>query len=633
MKMLICGLFFCIAVSGSSQDYKTSLIPDSLKLGANAVKRFEELHVIIKGIDKAIVKHRYAITILNENGDEFAYYNNFYSNLISLNDISGRLFDAEGKLLKSIHKKDISDMSATDDASLLTDARNKKYTFYNKSYPYTVEFEDEQDYNGIFYLPAWLPVEDEKFSVQQSRFVVDVPSADYQLRYRQFIYSLEPTITGNKPVTYVWEIKNQKPVIFEEFQPDFRQIIPAVYIAPSDFSIGSFKGNMNTWKGLGQFIFALNNKRDELPENIKSDIYKLTDGIIDRMEKIKILYGYLQKHTRYISIQLGIGSWQPFEAKYVAEKKYGDCKALSNYMVSILKEAGIKAHYVLITAGEGKAGLMEDFPSAYFNHAICCVPNGKDTLWLECTSQTKAAGFMGSFTGDRKALMIDDDGGHVVSTPSYQAEDNQQLRKVKATVDAAGNMTAEVNTHFTGIQQELQHSLIHDATIEERKKYLNRALSLPTYIVDKSDYKETSGIIPSVDEFLHVEASNYATVSGKRMFITPNLFNRSVTKLTEEKERKYPIRFSLSFRDIDTLYFSVPPGYILEARPKDVSLNNQFGKYTISYKIDNDKIEVIRSEVGQRQVFPASDYPDLVKYFDAIYKADHSRIVLVKKEG
>jgi hypothetical protein len=633
MKKIACMLFVCLPCLMYGQDYRASLIPDSLKANANAVKRFEELHIMVKGIDKAVIKHKYAITILNENGDDFAYYVNSYSNLRSLSDISGRLLDADGKVLKSIRKKDISDMSTSDDETMLTDTRVKRYTFYNKTYPYTVEFEDEQELNGIFHLSSWHPIEDEKFSVQQSRFIVEVPT-DYQLRFKQLNYSSGPVITNNKNTVYTWEMVNHTPMTIESYQPSIWEIAPVVFIAPSQFSIANYTGNMSTWQGFGQFVLELNKKRDELPENIKAEIHKLTDAITDRADKIKAVYYYLQKNTRYIGIQLGIGSWQPFEAKYVAEKKYGDCKALSNYMVSLLKEAGIKAHYVLATSGDDNVKLSEEFPAPYyFNHAICCVPNGKDTIWLECTSQTQPAGFMGESTGNKKVLLIDEDGGHLVTTPTYFSDDNRQFRKVKATVDAEGNMLADVYTHATGLQQEFMHGLMYGATKEQRQKYLNNVLSLPTYEVDKSDYKQTPGAIPYIDEYLHVKASNYATVSGKRLFITPNLFNRSGTKLSADAERKYPIKLSYVFKDIDTIQISVPPGYTPEAVPKDVSIQTQFGKFDLNYKVTDNSIEVIRTQVRDRQEFPPSDYPSLIKYFDAVYKADHSRIVFVKKEG
>ncbi|HVM88833.1 MAG TPA: DUF3857 domain-containing transglutaminase family protein, partial [Puia sp.] len=399
-------LFFLLPINVLAQDYKVSSIPDSLIKDADAVKRYEELRVIIKDIDKAVVYHKYAYTILNEAGEEFAYYSNSYDKFQALSDISGTMYDANGKSIKSIKKKDIADVAVNNGESMITDARKKRFAFYNKSYPYTVEFEDETTLNGIFSFPYWMPIDDEKLSVQKSIFIVEAPH-DYQLRYKEFNCQFKPVInTTDKKSTYLWQIANQKAISFEVYQPDWHEVTPTVFIAPTDFLFGGYKGNMSSWNNFGKFIYQLYKGRDELPADIKQEVHKISDNLKTRAEKVDALYNYMQQNTRYVGIQLGIGGWQPFEAKYVAEKKYGDCKALSNYMVALLKEAGIKANWVNIESGDGRKGLFADFPCNQFNHVIVCAPDPTDTIWLECTSETVSPGYMGDFTGNRTALLI-----------------------------------------------------------------------------------------------------------------------------------------------------------------------------------------------------------------------------------
>jgi transglutaminase-like putative cysteine protease len=119
---------------------------------------------------------------------------------------------------------------------------------------------------------------------------------------------------------------------------------------------------------------------------MKAEIQQITANCKTPLEKMEKIYGLLQQKTRYISVQLGIGGWQPFDATYVAEKGYGDCKALSNFTKAMLEVVGIPSYYTIIRAGENATEINPAFPANQFNHAILCVPLPKDlsakSLWV-----------------------------------------------------------------------------------------------------------------------------------------------------------------------------------------------------------------------------------------------------------
>lgn len=613
-----------------AQSYNVLLIPDSLKKSARAVVREDQYILEIKSPARAVTKEHHVYTILNEEADNIGGFFSWYGKFNSINAISLTLYDAMGKELKHVKKKDMEDRSYASESTLIGDERYKEYNFYWRVYPYTVDYTKEDDHTGILDFDDWHPLYSSGISTQHSKYVIIAPK-DYQVRYKPVNCNYQPVITesGDKKI-YTWEASNLRARYTEVYGPRWAEIAPAVLLAPSEFEAQGYKGNMSTWADYGKFINQLRVGRDVLPEDIKKKVHELTDHLTTPREKIYVLYDFLQKNTHYISIQLGIGGWQPFPADYVATKRYGDCKALSNYMVALLKEAGIKGKYVEIRAGSDAAFMIEDFPSFQSNHVITCVPLEKDTVWLECTSQTESPDYMGSFTGGRKGILIDEDGGHIVRTPTYSSRDNTRRRSVNAAIDGEGNLDAEVDTRYSGLRQELPHGLMSEISNEEREKYLNSLFHLPTYKVDKSHYEEEKGTIPVVKEYLHVLSPGYANVTGKRLFIVPDLFDKSNSRLPADSVRNYDFIYKEAFTDIDSITIKIPAGYRPEAIPADITIDCKFGKYAASVKVGDDKILYYRRWEESVNRFPASDYADLVKFYEQLYKADHNRIVLVK---
>jgi hypothetical protein len=632
MRKLFYSLLLIAPVCVRAQNYSSALIPDSLRKDTRAVVREMERTLEIKSPGKAVLKEKEVYTILNSNGDHLGGYTSFYDKMTSISDVSGVLYDSLGKVVRKAKRRDMQDRSYDDGFSLATDARYLEHNFYYQVYPYTVDYQEEDDFDGVLDFADWLPLVNSGISTQHSKYTIIAPK-DYNVRYLLRNGAPPPIITEDKDKKiYTWEAKNLPALHTEPYGPRWREIAPYVMLAPSDFEEQGYKGNMSTWTDYGKFISQLRAGKDVLPDNIKQQVHALTDTIKDARNKVYALYRYLQQNTHYISIQLGIGGWQPFSAEYVASKKYGDCKALSNYMVALLKEVGINGKYVEIRAEEDAAPMIEDFSCSQFNHVICCVPMGKDTIWLECTSQTVSPGYMGTFTGGRKAILIDEDGGHVVKTPTYTAKDNTQCRVVSARLSPDGNLDASVSTMYRCVRQEDPHDMVDEMSAEDRTKYLNALFYLPTYVVDKSHYEEKKGPMPVVTEDLHVVAPNYAGVSGKRLFISPNVFDRSRVRLPADSVRKYDFVSDKAYTDIDSVVIAVPAGYQVEAMPKDVAINGHFGNYRSSVKFENDKLVYYRFLQQSENRYPPAEYAALVKFYEQLYQSDNQRVVLVKKE-
>ncbi|HVS95990.1 MAG TPA: DUF3857 domain-containing protein [Puia sp.] len=633
MRKTLYWLLLLAPVPAFAQNYSAALIPDSLRKGARVVVREDDHVVEIRSPGKAIERENEVYTVLNSSGDNLGGYRLDYDKFTTVNEASGILFDSLGKVVRKMKKKDMQDRSYVDESSLATDDRYLQFDFYCQTYPYTVDYQKEIQHDGIRDFDDWLPLMNAGISTQHSKYTVIAPK-DYNLRYLLLNGAPAPVITEEKDKKiYTWEAKNLPARHREAHGPRWREVEPYVLIGPSEFELEGYKGNMSTWLDYGKFVGQLWAGRDVLPDNVKQQVHSLTDSITDARRKVYVLYRFLQQNTHYINVSLGIGGLQTFPATYVATKKYGDCKALSNYMVALLKEAGVPARYVIVRAEGDAPPMVEAFPSLnQFNHVIVCVPLARDSIWLECTSQTESPGYMGTFTGGRQALLIDADGGHVVWTPSYTARDNTQIRTVKAQIGPDGNLDADVSTEYRCVSSELPHGMMDELTGEQREKYLNELFYLPTYKVEASHYTELQGPRPTVKEDLHVVALNYASVSGRRLFIAPNVFDRSRTRLPADSVRKFDYITRDSHTDIDSAVISVPPGYRPEAMPRDMDIQGRFGRFRSSVHFEGDKLVYYRYLQQTAGSYPPSEYAGLVKFYEQLYQSDNQRVVLVKKE-
>lgn len=635
MKNTLLAIFLFLLGSSfvAEKKYPVALISEELKTDANAVVRENHIAFKILAKNKAVLNARYVITILNSKGNGFASRSFGYDKLTKITELHANVYDANGELIKKLKSSEIVDHSSYDGFSLFSDFRLKSVDLTQASFPYTVEYEYETEYKYLYSVPGIELLPTENVSAERITYQVTYPPG-LEPRFKQLNLNKEPkrskTPEGIETVSWVFE--NIKPMRTEPMGPSWDSTVPQIMAGPTVFEYDGYAGNMASWESYGKWQLQLNDGRDALTDATKQKVKQLTQGLTTTEQKTKVLYEYLQSKTRYVSIQEGIGGVQPFSSQVVEETSYGDCKALSNFMVALLKEAGIKGYYTKIRAGAGEDEIVLDFPSHQTNHIVVGVPNGADTLWLECTSQTNPFGYMGRFTGGRSAIMVTEKGGQIVKTPRYELASNRQLRAAHVFVEQTGDAKAKVATTYTGLQYEngnLDAYLTSGA--DDQKKWLQKNTNIPSFDIANFAFEDKKGKVPAATVRAEYILKRLASVSGKRLFLAPNLMNRSTFVPEKLETRKTKLIRKFPYEDIDSIRYHIPENLYPESLPPPFQFKSRFGEYESSFKVDQGDVLYIRKVRMFDGEYPPDTYQELIDFYKNMNKADHVKVVFLNK--
>lgn len=604
-------------------------IADSLKENCNEIIVSDNTQFEIIDINNSIESRQYTAIILNDRASETNNVVLHYSDFREIKDALVQIFDINGNALEKYRLKDFDDYSSIG-SSIGGDDRYKYIHVVSSKYPYMIKVDYSVKYTGSMFYPTWVPQGDEKVSVLAASLRVR-SGLDGGFRHKSL--NIEPTNESNiGGITEVyWKVENLKTFEFEQYARSFAMYTPVVYTAPIHFQMDGLTGKMDTWENLGKWQAQLISSQNTLtPEQVKPILDQLDSNATD-LQKVKFAYDYLQKNTRYVSIQLGIGGWQPFESGFVHEKQYGDCKALSFYTKSLLDTLGVKSYYTLINAGyRPSKSIYPDFPSRVFNHVILTVPMESDTIWLECTSQTNPFGYMGTFTSDRHAVMVTENGGTLIKTRTYSDSDNTQTTNVKVSLDKEGSAKVLLHRNYKGIEIENNNfDNCHLLSHSDQAKWFYDKHSWGNIHVDSLEISApTSEVVPTGNMKVKLNIAKAASTSAGRLFYNPFVFtNINYIKLADKK-RIAPIDIRYGYTQLDTINISLPEGYYKESGLEDVVLDSEYGSFSRTTTYSDRTAVIVRKFVLKKGTHPAAEYDQFRDFVKAVQKHDRAKMVL-----
>ncbi|RYY35761.1 MAG: DUF3857 domain-containing protein [Sphingobacteriaceae bacterium] len=631
--LLACLIWGCIDVYGQA-NYRADAIPKELLPYAGAVVRSSEFTTEVKDFDNTVYHIKRVVTVLNKNGDDEAEIVVWHNKSNTIRYIKGIIYNEFGDPVGKISEKNFVDVHAINSFSLFEDSKVKHFEPAVTTYPYTIEYEYEirSKQSMIFY--DWQPIPDVGVAVEKSRYTF-ICKPDFKIRYKAYNSAPKAVEAINQQgmKTYTWEMSGIRAYRGEPYSPSNDKFLPMIRLASQTFTYEGINGSYTNWNQVGKWTYdkLLLNRDALLPETV-AKVKEITAGIIDPKLKAKKIYEYMQNRTRYISIQIGIGGYQPALASEVDRLKYGDCKGLVNYTQALLKAVNIESYYCVVEAGREKVSLDADFASAaQGNHIILCLPFKNDTTFLECTSQKEAFGFLGDFTDDRLVLACTPTGGKLLRTPKYAAGFNLQTRKAVLTLDTTGLIKGNMQTLYKGTQYDNMNSIIAEQGAEREKEY-KKSYTINNFEIEKLKLEQDKGMQPVTTDDVTFNARSFAAVNNGSLTFMPNLANQWKSPLRGVRNRNTNVDIKNGFTDEDEIIYTVPEGYKLVKQPLLITIDKPFGKYMALVTLNGNKLTYKRYIQLIEGVYSKDTYAELVSFYQSVVDHDGYSVILSNKE-
>ncbi len=623
-------LFISLVLSSFyyAQDYSANKIPDALKKNANAVIRERNSDYIIKSVDEIEILTSSTITILNKSGDSFAPVMIPYNKRMKVDDIKVNLLDENGKVVKKYTKKDFSDFSHTPSFGLYVDDRILVLNPTSVSHPYTIQYSYKITSRNTVFIGDFSPLSAYNISAELvRRRVKNTSGIKLNTKITNSEFGKVNVSSGIEGTEYTY--LTIPAIDHENYAPTIEYLEPKVEFSLEKFSLEGKQGDLQNWDNFGKWYYEnLLEPVTQVTPEIKKEVQSL--GLTGSTEeKVRKIYHYMQDKTRYVFVAMGIGGWQPMNTEEVRIKGYGDCKALTNYMRTLLAAADIPSYYAIIKSGFSSEIFDKDFPKMGGNHVVLMVPTDNGNIWLENTSQQIAFNHLSFSTTNRNVLAVKETGIELINTPVYDAEKSRESIKAHIKIKTDNSIEANADFHYTGGQYDFHMPLLQMNTKDRHNSIINSINYMKINDL-RIDNFTGSRSHPEISYQVTLKAQDYSKKIGEDIFFRIMPFYESSFPAAGE-ERKLPFETPFAYQDNYEIEFETPEGYVFSELPAPAKITSEFGEYSVQYQLlNNKKLKVKRILTIKKGIYRKEKFNSYYDFRRSVTNADNTKLLITK---
>lgn len=572
--------------------------------GENAVVTSHKKHLQVKvedGAIKGVMQVEKEILLLTDIAPGLFNSENVYHNSFGkLKRVEGYSLIPSKKGYEKLKVEDYKEVKSTS-ADVFYDDDHETIL----SYPGLVKgaktvLKYEIEHTDLHFMPShyfqtYIPMEKSTFSVTVPKDV----TLKWQLR-GQNIDKVQQTVEESKGrITYTWTAENLGKYNIYNDAPNASYYLPQLLVYIDSYKPAkdaSPKKMFGTIDDLHNFYYTfikdVNKKPDEHLKKLVAEVTK--DAATDR-EKAEKIYQWVQGNIKYVAFEDGMGGFIPREAHLVCQRKYGDCKDMASLLVTMCKEAGLKAFYTWIGTRSKPYKYQETPLPVADNHMICTIELDGKFIFLDGTDANIPFGIPPYNLQGKDALVHIDKGNYkVIVVPVMSVRDNVTVDSTHVSLSGkglAGHVALNIKGYGAGTLEQVmryrngkeKEDAIKAITMRGSNKYIQKEYDF-SVLPDKT-----------VRVYSTFEVQDYAQQVDKEWYINLNLKRTYEDQWINLKERTVPQENNYKNTTKQVVTLEIPKGYHVSYLPPPFEKgSDKLWKCRISYEKTDSQVRLVK---------------------------------------
>lgn len=596
---------------------------------ADAVVLFDIGSVYLDNNFNIVFERHYRIKLFNREAFEYADREEVYMKGETFNiDAQTLTQGADGKTVaQEIEKKQFFEADYTQDYM------KKSFAYPGVKEGCIIECKYRRSPVSPVYLRDWY-FQNENLPTLHSQYNLSVPYGwDYTVLYK----GLHP-LTSKSEKDFSLTMPNNAKVYGTTFTWNV-DTVPKMEVEPYMGSIydniDQISGRMNSYVSLGG---SYRTQISSSWEKIKADYQaspmfgdKLEGGgffkkIIeanpdlisnDPIQNAKNIYNFVQQKIAWNRRYGQVPNQDKLSTIY--EQHSGNSAGINFVLINLLRMAGLNATPVLIsTRANGVVERTYSSPTQ-FNHVVVLLTTDKQDFFLDAIDKKIPFGMLPKESLNRIGLLIDKTKEVQWAQTSVQIG-YQANRKMMLTVNEQGEVSGSMRLTELGYNgYERRALMLKDGEQTAIKEYYTELL--PNIVIDSFKVNNLNNDTLPLMTTLYFKVPQGAQISGKNLYLNPNIFEVGKENPFKAEERNSPIDFGAAFDLQYTTTIKVPTGYVLDVNTDEqLTITSDSSAYhQRKFVVNSSVIQVMDKFKVSKFYYKIDEYADLRRVFSALY--------------